>query len=175
VVLSDAERASGIRVAINLESLVRGFGLELSEALSRYSLAGVMSRSEARRAIGRPGRPDTDPIFQPINIETTDQAQARQDRADTQAAADTAAAANSSVSASPPRALDGMRPLAVDIAGRQLEAAGIVARLDDGREVVVDLVDIRRALVAEIGFSEKRVSAAERPAESDDLSEEAAE
>jgi hypothetical protein len=42
-----------------------------------------------------------------------------------------------------------LRPLAVDVAGRQLEAAGIVARLEDGREVVVDLVDIRKALAVE--------------------------
>ena len=54
-----------MRVAINLESLVRGFGLELSEALSRYVLGGIMSRSEARRTIGLPGRPDTDEMHSP--------------------------------------------------------------------------------------------------------------
>ena len=91
-----------MRVAINLESLVRGFGLELSEALSRYVLGGIMSRSEARRAIGLPGRADTDPMFQPVNVETTDQAQARQDRADAaqEATAAQATAANSNVAAS---------------------------------------------------------------------------
>ena len=58
-----------MRVAINLESLVKGFGLELSEALSRYVLGGIMSRSEARRAIGLPGRADTDPMLQPVNVD----------------------------------------------------------------------------------------------------------
>jgi hypothetical protein len=42
-----------------------------------------------------------------------------------------------------------MRPLAVDVAGRQLETAGIVARLESGQEVVVDLADLRKALAAE--------------------------
>src|SRR4029077_18281492 len=101
-----------MRVTINLESLVRGYGLELSEALSRYVAGGIMSRNEARRAMGLPGRPEGDDLFQPVNLETTPQAQARQDRADTQTAADTAAAANSSVSASLLRQLDGLRPVA---------------------------------------------------------------
>ena len=149
LLLSDAERASGLRVAINLESLVRGFGLELSEALSRYVLGGIMSRSEARRAIGLPGRADTDPMFQPVNIETVDQAQQRQDRADAQAAAATTTAANTNIAASLTRRLDGLWPNAVDVAGGQLETAGIVAKLEDGREVVVDLADIRRALAVE--------------------------
>jgi hypothetical protein len=88
-------------------------------------------------------------LLQPVNVETTDQAQQRQDRADAQAEAGTAAAANSNVAASLTRALDGMRPLAVDVAGGQLEAAGVVAKLEDGREVVVDVADIRRALAVE--------------------------
>ena len=92
LLLSDQERASGLRVTINLESLVRGFGLELSEALSRYVLAGVMSRSEARRAIGLPGRADTDPMLQPVSVETVEQAQARNDRADAETAAATTTA-----------------------------------------------------------------------------------
>jgi DNA-binding transcriptional ArsR family regulator len=61
-----------------------------------------------------------------------------------------ATAANSNIAASLTRALDGMRPLAVDVAGKQLETAGVVARLEDGREVVVDLADIRKALAVEI-------------------------
>ena len=95
---------------------------------------------------GLPGRPEADGLLQPVNLETTDQAQQRQDGADTQAEAATVAAVNSNVAASLTRALDEMRPLAVDVAGRQLEAAGIVARLEDGREAVVDLADIRKAL-----------------------------
>jgi hypothetical protein len=59
------------------------------------------------------------------------------------------------------RALDGMRPLAVDVAGRQLESAGIVARLESGQEVVVDLTGIRKALAVE----------PESPAETTGLSE----
>jgi hypothetical protein len=55
------------------------------------------------------------------------------------------------VAASLTRQLDGMRPLAVDIAGRQLEAAGVVARLEDGREVEIDLRDLRKALSVEPG------------------------
>ena len=69
-------------MAINLEPLVRGYGLELSEATSRYVLGGIMFGHEARRAIGLPGRPDADRLFQPVNVETTTQAQDRQDRAD---------------------------------------------------------------------------------------------
>ena len=91
-----------------------------------------MSRPEARRAIGLPGRADTDPMLQPVNVETVDQAQQRQDRADAAQEA-TATAANSNIAASLTRALDRMRPLAVDVAGRQLETTGIVARLESGR------------------------------------------
>jgi hypothetical protein len=131
LLLSDAERASGLRVTINLESLVRGFGLELSEGLSRYVLAGVMSRSEARRAIGLPDRADTDTMLQPVNAETVDQAQQRQDRADQQAEAATAAAANTNIAASLTRQLDGLRPVGLDIAGKQLETAGIIASSPD--------------------------------------------
>ena len=69
--LSDQERASGLRVAINLESLVRGFGLELCEALARYVSTGIMSGTEARRAMGLPGRPETDRSSIPVNEETT--------------------------------------------------------------------------------------------------------
>jgi hypothetical protein len=153
LMLSDAQRATGLRVTINLEPLIRGYGLELSEALSRYVSTGIMSRNEARRTMGLPGRPDADELLQPVNVETLDQAQQRQDRADQQAEATAAAAANSNVAASLTRQLDGMRPLAVDIAGKQLEAAGVVARLEDGREVVVDLADIRKALAVEPGKS----------------------
>ena len=90
-----------------------------------------MSRSEARRAIGLPGRPDTDPMFQPVNIETVDQAQAR--KTAPMHRPRLAAAANSSVSASLVRQLDGLRPLAVDVAACQLESAGVVSR-EEGRE-----------------------------------------
>jgi len=84
-----------------------------------------------------------------VNVETTDQAQQRQDRADATQEATAAQAANTNIAASLTRQLDGLRPLAVDVAGRQLEAAGIVAKLEDGREVVVDLADIRKALAVE--------------------------
>jgi hypothetical protein len=96
-----------------------------------------------------PGRADADELLVPVNVETVDQAQQRQDRADAQAGAATATAANSNVAASLTRALDGLRPLAVDVAGGQLESASVVARLEDGREVVVDLADIRKALAVE--------------------------
>ena len=61
---------------------MRDHGLELSEALSRYVSTGIMSRNEARRTMGLPGRPDADELLQPVNVETVDQAQQRQDRAD---------------------------------------------------------------------------------------------
>jgi predicted transcriptional regulator of viral defense system len=96
----------------------------------------------------------------PVNEETASQAQARQDRADSQAETATAAAANSTVSASLVRQLDGLRPLAVDVAGGQLESAGVISRLEDGREVVVDLADIRKALAVEPSSSEEQVSEA---------------
>ena len=121
-------------------SLVRGFGLELSEALSRYVLAGVMSRSEARRAIGLPGRADTDPMLQPVNVEAVEQAQARNDRADAEIAAATSTAANSNTAtAGLVEELKRLRPHAIDVAGGQMESAGVVSRLEDGREVVFDL------------------------------------
>jgi HK97 family phage portal protein len=87
LLLSEVERASGLRVSISLESLVRGFGLELSEALSRYVPGGILTRNEARKAIGYPGRPDSEAPFQPINIETVDQAAARSERAYAESAA----------------------------------------------------------------------------------------
>jgi HK97 family phage portal protein len=93
LMLSDQQRAMGMKVSINLEPLVRGYGVEQSESTSRLVLAGIMSRDEARRTIGLPGRPDADTLLQPVNVETTDQAQQRQDRADAQAAAAAAAAA----------------------------------------------------------------------------------
>jgi hypothetical protein len=123
---------------------VRDHGLELSEALSRYVGTGIMSRNEARP--DHAGRPDADELLQPVNIETVDQAQQRRDRTDAQAAAATATAANTNIAPSLTRRLDGLRPHAVDAAGGQLETAGIVAHLEDGREVVVDLADIRKAL-----------------------------
>jgi len=70
LMLSPEQRAAGLRVAINLESLVRGYGLELSKALRRYVLAGVLTRNEARRAIGYPGRADTEEPLVPVNEET---------------------------------------------------------------------------------------------------------
>jgi hypothetical protein len=78
--------------------------------LSCYVLAGVMSRSEARRGIGFLGRLDADELLVPVNAETVDQARQRQDRADDQAAAATAAALNTNIAASLTRLLDGLRP-----------------------------------------------------------------
>jgi hypothetical protein len=127
----------------------RDQGPEQSEALSRYVSTGIMSRKEARRTMGLPGRPEGDELLQPVNVETLDQAQQRQDRADQQAEAAQSAAANTNIAASLTRQLDGMRPLAVDVAGRQLEAAGVVARLEDGGEIEVSLADIRKALAVE--------------------------
>ena len=94
-----APRASGSRST--LKSLVRGYGLELSEALSRYVLGGIMSRNEARRTLGYPGRSDGDELWQPVNVETVHQAQSRQDRADATAEANIAAAnSNEQIAAS---------------------------------------------------------------------------
>ena len=56
---------------------------------------------------------------------------------------------NTNIAASLTRRLDGLRPHAVDVAGGDLESAGVIAHLEDGREVVVDLADIRRALAVE--------------------------
>ena len=99
--------------------------------------------------MGLPGRPDADELLQPVNTETLDQAQQRQDRADAEAEAAAAAAANTNIAASLTRRLDGLRPLAVDVTAGQLERSSIVAHLEDGREVVVDLADIRKALAVE--------------------------
>ena len=101
--------------------------------------------------MGLPGRPDADELLQPVNVETLEQAQQHQDRADAaqEATAAQATAANSNITASLVRQLDGLRPLAVDVAGRQLETAGIVARLESGQEVVIDVGDLRKALAVE--------------------------
>jgi hypothetical protein len=51
--------------------------------------------------LGYPGRSDGDALWQPVNVETTDQAQARQDRADATADANIAAAnSNDQIAAS---------------------------------------------------------------------------
>jgi hypothetical protein len=87
-------------------------------------------------------------------------AAARQDRTNAQAAAATATTANTNIAASLTRRLDGLRPHAVDIAAGELETAGVVSHLEDGREVVVDLADIRKALAVETSSSEEQVSEA---------------
>jgi hypothetical protein len=46
--LSEQERASGVRVNISLRDLTRGHGQELSDSLSKLVLAGIISRNEAR-------------------------------------------------------------------------------------------------------------------------------
>jgi Phage portal protein len=130
LLLSPQERAQGIRVAINLESLVRGYGLELSEALSRYVLAGVLSRNEARRTLGYPGRSDGDALRQPVNVEITDQAQSRQDRADATAEANIAAAnSNEQIAAQ----IDELRrELAPKEPDENLFLGGTVSQVEDG-------------------------------------------
>ncbi len=93
---------------------------------------------------------DGDDLLQPVNVETVDQAQARATGPMPHSAAAAAQAANSNVAASLLRAFDGMRPLAVDVAGSgKLERCSVVAKLEDGREVVVDLADIRKALAVD--------------------------
>jgi hypothetical protein len=87
LMLSPEQRSAGLRVAINLESLVRGYGLELSEALGRYVLAGVLTRNEVRRAIGYPGRADTEEPLIPVNEETISAMESRNGRADAESAA----------------------------------------------------------------------------------------
>jgi HK97 family phage portal protein len=75
--LSDSERAAGIRIAISLRDLTRGHGVELSDSLSKLVLAGVISRNEARADLGLVATPDGAPLLVPVNMETVEQASAR--------------------------------------------------------------------------------------------------
>jgi HK97 family phage portal protein len=90
-VLTPAERSAGLRVVINLRRLTRGFGVELADAQSKEVLAGIKSRNEARAEQGLAGSPDTAPFLVPVNMETTEQAQQRSDRANAESAAAIAA------------------------------------------------------------------------------------
>jgi hypothetical protein len=148
LLLSDQERASGMRVAMNLESLVRGFGLELSEALSPYVLGGIMSRSEARRTrtAGPPRRRRAVAAGQRRDGGSSPAAPGPRQRPGRGGDGYRGEFRHCRIA---DRALDGLRPLAVDVAGGQLESAGVVSRLEDGREAAVDLADIRKALAAE--------------------------
>ncbi len=122
-----------------------------------------MSRNEARRTMGLPGRPDADELLQPVNVETTDQAQQRQDRADAEAAASTAAATAANTNSATAGLVDELkrlRPHAIDVAGGELESASVIARLEDGTEVTVDVADLRRALAARAQHVDEQVSEA---------------
>jgi hypothetical protein len=103
-------------------------------------------------------------MFQPINIETVDQAQQRQDRADAaqEATGAQAIAANSNVAAGLVDELKRLRPHAIGVAACQLETASIVAKLEDGREVVVDLDDIRKALAADATIRSPALATSDR-------------
>jgi HK97 family phage portal protein len=75
--LSDAERAQGIRVSISLRSLTRGHGLELAQSLNALVLGGVITRNEARSDLGLIADPAAQDFWQPVNVETTTQASQR--------------------------------------------------------------------------------------------------
>jgi HK97 family phage portal protein len=75
--LSDGERAAGIRIAISLRDLTRGHGVELADSLSKLVLAGVISRNEARADLGLVATPDGAPLLVPLNMETVEQAATR--------------------------------------------------------------------------------------------------
>jgi HK97 family phage prohead protease len=86
-VLTPAERSAALRVVINLRRLTRGFGVELADAQSKEVLAGIKSRNEARAEQGLAGSADTAPFLVPVNMETTEQAQQRSNRANAESAA----------------------------------------------------------------------------------------
>jgi HK97 family phage portal protein len=90
-ILSRAERSAGLRIVISLQRLTRGFGVELADAQSKEVLAGIKSRNEARAEQGLAGSPDTAAYWQPINVETVAQAEARSARANAESAAAIAA------------------------------------------------------------------------------------
>jgi phage portal protein BeeE len=75
--LTPEERAQGVRVSISLRDLTRGHGTELADSLSKLVLAGIVTRNEARSDLGLMGQPDAAALWQPVHIETTDQAAAR--------------------------------------------------------------------------------------------------
>jgi HK97 family phage portal protein len=75
--LSEADRAAGIRVNISLRDLTRGHGVELADSLSKLVLAGVVTRNEARSDLGLMGDPAAADFWQPVNIETVSQAASR--------------------------------------------------------------------------------------------------
>ncbi len=94
-----------------------------------------------------------------MNVETTAQAQDRQDRAEAETAASTAANSNNATAGLVDE-LKRLRPHAIDVTGGQLESASVVARLEDGTEVTVDVADLRRALAAQAHPVEEPLSEA---------------
>jgi HK97 family phage portal protein len=87
--LGERERAAGLRIGISLRDLTRGHGDELAQSLSRLVLSGVISRNEARAELGLPGTADTDPYLVPVNVETVQQSQDRNERQNARVAAET--------------------------------------------------------------------------------------
>jgi hypothetical protein len=70
-------RRSDIRIEIPLRDLTQGHGQELANSLNALVLAGVISRNEARTSLGLVATDATGEFYQPVNVETTDQAENR--------------------------------------------------------------------------------------------------
>jgi HK97 family phage portal protein len=75
--LSEAERQADIGIDISLRDLTQGHGSELSTSLSALTLAGIISRNEARASLGLVAVDELSQYYQPVNVETLDQAQNR--------------------------------------------------------------------------------------------------
>ncbi|MCU7837023.1 MAG: phage portal protein [gamma proteobacterium symbiont of Taylorina sp.] len=67
--LSESERLKGVKVHIDLSSLIRGEGTELSEYLSRMVNAGIITVNESRNMIGLTDVKDGNEIRSPVNTE----------------------------------------------------------------------------------------------------------
>jgi HK97 family phage portal protein len=75
--LSPLERAQGIRMDISLRDLTKGHGVELSDALSKLVLAGIISRNEARSDLGLVATPEGAELLVPVNMQTVSQSDQR--------------------------------------------------------------------------------------------------
>ena len=71
--LSENERSKGVRIHIDLSSLIRGEGTELSEYLSRMVNGGIITVNESRNMIGLTDIKGGNEIRSPVNTEPLNQ------------------------------------------------------------------------------------------------------
>lgn len=68
VLLDDEQRATGLHIAIDMASLIRGEGVELADYLSKLTNSGVTSVNEARQLVGLEDVSGGDMLRSPVNV-----------------------------------------------------------------------------------------------------------